>query len=131
MAIKRSFSDFHMDFIAHPATGDIVRKIDDASIIQSVKNLIMTNFYDRLFQPAIGSGVLGMLFENDTGLTRYLLKEQILNVISSLEPRVTIRSEDIEINIPASSNEIIVTISLNVVGMDKIISADINLKRIR
>jgi len=120
-----------MDFIAHPATGDIVRKYDDAAIIQSVKNLIMTNFYDKLFQPAIGSGVLGLFFENDTFLTRYLLKNAIYNVISALEPRVRLKTDDIKINDNSDINSYDVTISFGVVGMNKTVTADINLKRIR
>ena len=88
MAISRQpdYSDLDLDFIAHPATGDIVKKIGPDAIKRSVRNLILTNFYDRPFRPGIGSNVQKFLFENPNPLTVNFLKDAIAEVLRSLLP---------------------------------------------
>ena len=44
---KPDYSDLDLDFIAHPTTGDVVKKTGVDAIKRSVRNLILTNFYDR------------------------------------------------------------------------------------
>jgi len=98
MAIKRSvrlFSDIDMMFKPHPNTKDIVRKYNENAIKTSVRNLIMTNFGERLFHPEIGSGVKELLFELDTINTRILLKNHITACITNFEPRVTLHNVEI------------------------------------
>lgn len=90
IARKPDYSDLDLDFIAHPTTGDIVRKTGDDAIKRSVRNLILTNFYDRPFRPYIGSNVQNLLFELATPIVSNLIKDAILEVIRNFEPRVRI-----------------------------------------
>lgn len=90
IARKPDYSDLDLDFIAHPTTGDIVRKTGDDAIKRSVRNLILTNFYDRPFRPYIGSNVQKLLFELISPITANLLKDAIFEVINNYEPRVRI-----------------------------------------
>lgn len=90
IARKPDYSDLDLDFIAHPTTGDIVRKTGDDAIKRSVRNLILTNFYDRPFRPFIGSNVQNLLFELATPIVSNLIKDAILEVIRNFEPRVRI-----------------------------------------
>ena len=84
------YSDLDLDFIAHPTTGDIVRKTGDDAIKRSVRNLILTNFYDRPFRPYIGSNTQKLLFELINPMTASLIKDAIFEVIKNYEPRVRI-----------------------------------------
>lgn len=90
IARKPDYSDLDLDFIAHPTTGDIVRKTGDDAIKRSVRNLILTNFYDRPFRPYIGSNTQKLLFELISPITANLLKDAIFEVINNYEPRVRI-----------------------------------------
>ena len=51
------YRDLDLDFFANPSTGDIFKKEGDEAIKRSVRNILFTNFYDRVFQPGIGSNV--------------------------------------------------------------------------
>lgn len=100
MAISRQpdYSDLDLDFIAHPATGDIVKKIGPDAIKRSVRNLILTNFYDRPFRPGIGSNVQKLLFENPNPLTVNFLKDAIAEVLRNYEPRIAVNDIVVQLN---------------------------------
>lgn len=87
---RPDYSDLDLDFIPHPTTGDVVRKTGDDAIKRSVRNLILTNFYDRPFRPFIGSNVSRLLFELATPITANLVKDAIIEVIKNYEPRIKI-----------------------------------------
>ena len=84
----RTYRDLDLNFIANPVTGDVSKMTGDDAIIRSVRNLILTNFYERPFHPEIGSGVRDLLFENITPVTLINLKTAIEQVITNFEPRV-------------------------------------------
>ena len=56
----------------------------------SIKNLLQTNFYERPFQPRIGSNVKSLLFELATPQTQFNVKEAIIETIENFEPRCRI-----------------------------------------
>lgn len=89
MAISRNrdYSDLDLDFIAHPITGDVVKKIGPDAVARSIRNLVMTNYYDRPFRSQIGSNAIKMLFENIGPLTAINLETAIAEVITNFEPR--------------------------------------------
>ena len=87
---KEDYKDLDLDFIAHPVTGDIAKKTGVDAIVRSMKNLVMTNFYDRPFRSYIGSNATKLLFDNMDSLTARLLEETIIQTIENFEPRVTV-----------------------------------------
>lgn len=86
---KEDYKDLDLDFIAHPITGDVAKKTGVDAIVQSMKSLVLTNFYDRPFRPYIGSNASKLLFENMDAITARLLEETIMQTIANYEPRVT------------------------------------------
>ena len=89
MAISRikDYTDLDLDFIAHPITGDVTKKVGPDAIARSIRNLVMTNYYDRPFRSQIGSNALKMLFENIGPLTAINLEQAISDVVTNFEPR--------------------------------------------
>ena len=87
---SRRWSDLDLDFQAHPVTKDIVTKTDVESVKRSIRNLILTNKYERPFQPEIDGGVTGYLFELSSSMTKYDIEETIKNTISNFEPRASV-----------------------------------------
>ena len=79
---KYDYSDLDLDFIAHPVTKDVVRKIGPDAVARSIRNLVLTNFYDRPFQSYIGSGVQKLLFDNITPMTAELVRKFVTQVIN-------------------------------------------------
>jgi len=81
------FSDFASTFTVHPVTQDLTTKRNENSIKQSIKNLLLTDRGERLFQPDIGSDIKALLFENITPQTEVALKKRVYNTIERFEPR--------------------------------------------
>lgn len=95
------YKDLDLDFIRKPGSKDISKKIGEEAVKRSIRNLILTNFYDRLFQPSIGSNVQKLLFENFTEVTAILISSAIKEVIANFEPRVEVLSVSV---IPSPDN---------------------------
>ena len=68
---------------------------NEQAVIRSIKNLLLTKPYERLFQPDLSSQVDNLLFEPITSLTGNLLKNEIIRIIDNWEPRAKIASIDI------------------------------------
>lgn len=89
------FSDFLTDLTPHPITRDLSRARNDQSVRQSIKNLILTNYGERLFQPQIGSSVMRSLFEPNDILLRDDIEDSVRRTIEFNEPRAQLISVDV------------------------------------
>ena len=90
VARKNDYSDLDLDFIRHPITGDVTKKVGQDAIKRSIRNLILTNFYDRPFRSGIGCNAQKLLFENANHIVAGFLKDAIVEVVQNYEPRVKI-----------------------------------------
>ena len=95
MATQHTYSDLDLRFLPQPGTKDVSLSYDDQAVVRSIKNLLLTKPYERLFQPTLGSEIDALLFEPITPLTGNLLKNEIIRTINNYEPRATIASIDI------------------------------------
>jgi len=125
----RTFTDIDLNFTAHPVTGDITRKFDEASIKQSVKNLILTQNYERPFHSEIGSQVRSVLFEPVSPMTTMILQRSIEDVINNFEPRVTLTSVNVSPNI--DNNAYNISIYFKIINIETPTTVDLTLKRTR
>jgi phage baseplate assembly protein W len=97
------YSDLDLTFNLVPGSKDVARSYDDQAVIRSVRNLLLTNFYERPFQPNLGGNINKLLFEPATNLTANLIKSEIENVITNYEPRVQIEDITVTGNIEENS----------------------------
>ena len=129
----RSWSDLDLDFVAHPVTKDIVLKRDVEAVKRSVRNLILTNPYEKPFHPEIASHVRDLLFEPFTPITATLVRNRIETVLENYEPRVSVTSVDIVD--PQfqhmDNNSLNISINFTLRNDPNIQSVDILLERIR
>jgi len=86
----RTFRDLDLTFTAHPIRKDVSVFTNENAVVNSVKNLILTNHYERPFRPEIGSNVRRLLFEQVDSITGAQLEREIEETISNFEPRVQI-----------------------------------------
>ncbi len=86
----KKYIDIDMNFGKNPFTKDVMLKKGDASIKQSVKNLVLSRVGERPFQPNIGTQVYNILFDNIMPQTAITLQSTIENVINTFEPRVVL-----------------------------------------
>ena len=87
--ISKSFRDFSLTFEKNVVTNDILSLKNEAAIKESVKNIVLYNFYEKPFDPFFGGNILGLLFENSTPTMVLEVKNRIEQSIEINEPRVT------------------------------------------
>lgn len=109
MATQKIFSDIDLTFRRTPVTGDVAMRYDDQAVISSVRNLLLTNFYERPFQPNVGSNLTALLFEPATNITASILADEIRNVIKNYEPRALIN--EIQVTLTPDQNAFSVKMS--------------------
>ena len=83
----RQYKDLDLFFGKTQGSADISKITDIEAVKGSVRNLVLTNFYEKPFHPEIGSGVRDILFENMTPVTSVVLAKKIEDVIENFEPR--------------------------------------------
>jgi phage baseplate assembly protein W len=125
----RTFSDLDLNFFANPVTGDVSRKYDENAIKQSIKNLVMTNHYERPFHPEIGSQINSLLFEQFSPLLQGMIERSIINTISNFEPRVELL--EVLVNLNPDNQSVLVTITFRIVNTQTPITVDLTLQRTR
>ena len=125
----RVYTDIDLNFTANPSTGDVAVKYDDQAIKQSIKNLVMTQFYERPFHPEIGSQVYGLLFEPMSPILKSMIETAITNTISNHEPRVTLLSVNVALN--PDNNSIFISIIFRINNTTTPINIDFTLYRSR
>jgi phage baseplate assembly protein W len=91
MATTRQFSDIDLTFQPNPVTGDIRLSVGSQAIIRSVRNLVLTNHWERPFNSQLGSNVRRMLFEPISPVNANILQREISDVINNFEPRVNLQ----------------------------------------
>ena len=123
------FRDIPMSFNVHPVTGNMKLVANAESIKQSVKNIVLTNFYERPYQPELGGNVLAQLFENMSPITEYNVTQNIKRALENNEPRAVI--EDIITTPVEDQNTLRVTIKFSVRNIPEPIEVDVLLERIR
>lgn len=127
--IPDMFSDFLTDLTPHPITKDLSRVRNDQSIRQSIRNLILTNYGERLFQPSIGSNISASLFEPNDSFMEDSLEFSIRRTIESNEPRANIIN--LSVLTAPDENTVSINIVFSIINSMQTQSLDVILRRVR
>jgi len=126
----RQYTDLDLFFAKKATSKDISKVTDIQAVKRSVRNLVLTNHYEKPFHPEIGSGVRGILFELMTPITAYVLTQQIQTVIENFEPRAKLISVRAQPNL--DRNEYECTIEFFVVNAPtELVDLTVFLERLR
>jgi len=123
------YRDFFTDFSMHSATGELNSKTNEEAVKQSVRNLLLTDRYERPMQPTIGSGLKGLLFENYTPETQVVMKQVIIDCIEQFEPRADVI--DVIVVPQLDGTSITVTVTFGIINKPDPVNLDIVLERMR
>ena len=87
-ATKESYSDLDILFTSHPVSRDVTTKKDADAVKRSVRNILLTNDYERPFKPNFVANLRGQLFElQGIGAKRRIIGD-IKEALYALEPRI-------------------------------------------
>tara|TARA_Y100000114_G_scaffold155891_1_gene181263 strand:+ start:806 stop:1228 length:423 start_codon:yes stop_codon:yes gene_type:complete len=124
---KDSFADLDFNFTAHPVTGDIVTKKDANAIRQSVKNILLTNHYERPFKPNFGANLRAMIFEANDPIIGQRIKERIAEQIKALEPRIG----KVVVGVNQRDNSIDIRVAYTISGSASYQEVEFSVSRVR
>tara|TARA_Y100000361_G_scaffold118785_1_gene110182 strand:+ start:297 stop:707 length:411 start_codon:yes stop_codon:yes gene_type:complete len=125
---RKWYTDIDLNITPHPSSGDLVLKQDKEAVKRSVRNIMLTNNYERPFKPSFGANLRGLLFELADDMTKFEIRKQIIEALEMLEPRVTID----EIYLQSTrNNEMHVNLHYGVVGVREPQTLEVILQRVR
>ena len=126
---NRIYADLNLSFTKNPATKDVARIFDVQAIKRAVKNIILTNKYERAFNSDFGCNLRGFLFENITEPLLVIIKDRVAMAIEKYEPRVTV--EDVVVRDDQDKNGISIMVSFLINGTEAPVSVSTFLQRVR
>ena len=126
---KTIYTDFMDNFDIHPVTGDLVLLTNEDSVRASIRHIVLTMFFERPFQPFLGTTILHELFENYTTVTQTNTIDSIKNAIVNNEDRIGYL--DVYFNGQPDENQIAVTIIFTIINSSNKISLNVPLYRVR
>jgi len=129
MSEKREFSDISLSFEANPVTGDIVKVKDDISVKQSIKTLILTEYFEVPFQKNKGTKIRKILFELMDEESTELLRKEIIRIIQTYEPRANLM--DVIIEPVPDGNKYLIKIIFSMINTLEPIETEIFITRVR
>ena len=122
------YLDIDLTFAKKPSN-DVYKKRDAAAVKQSVKNLLLTDFYEKPFQPFFGGNLRAMLFELADEDTEDEVEENIRNAINKYEPRAEILT--ISVNVLPDQNDMRVSVYFKIISTQETVTFTTNLSRLR
>ena len=125
---RKWYTDIDLNITPHPSSGDLVLKQDKEAVKRSVRNIMLTNNYERPFKPNFGANLRGLLFELADDITKYEMRNQIIEAIQDYEPRVKI--DEIYLN-QDRANRMYVNIHFGVRGVREPQEIEVILQRVR
>lgn len=125
---ERTYRDIDLSFAKRPA-GDIYKKQEAAAVKQAVKNILLTNKYEKPFQPAFGGDLNRFLFSLTEDFDELEVKEMIGMAISNYEPRALIINIDVDLD--EDSYAMNVTVQFQISTTLEEVEVQVSLTRIR
>ena len=114
--LSRGFKDLSASFQTTPLSNDLIALKNESAIARSVRNLVLTIQGERPFQPALGTGVNNLLFDNMDKLTASAIRSELRTTIENYEPRVEIN--EILVEPDFEGNAFHVTLQYFIIGID-------------
>lgn len=113
----------------NPTTADVYKKEDAAAVKQAVKNLLMTNFGEKPFNPFYGANLQSLLFD----LADYEIENSIdlavRTAVENYEPRASIRN--IKVRALPDYNSVSVYVEFLIVNTEEVVSFETTISRLR
>lgn len=125
----QEYSDFLNDLTPHPVIKDVVRYVNEASVNRSIRNLLLTDKGERLYQPAIGTDIRKLLFEPMSPSTADLISKFVQQTIADFEPRAKILKVDVTSY--EEQNAYVISITYLIINKQDPVQLTITLNRVR
>jgi hypothetical protein len=129
IARQTTYKDLDFTFKQNPNTNDVGIKKDNASISQSVLNILRTNHGERPFNYKFGANLRSYLFENMTRATAANMTTSIETALGNWEPRIEVLNTNIQAK--ADENEVFITVTGRVKSSNEVLDITTTIERLR
>ena len=129
IARQETYRDLDFTFKQNPNTNDVGIKKDNASISQSVLNILRTNHGERPFNHDFGANLRSYLFENMTNITAANMATSINTALKNYEPRIEVLNTNIQAR--PDENDVNITITGRVKSSNEILDITTTIERLR
>ena len=123
------YSDFKKDLEISPLSDDLTLLKDEDAVKESIKNLILTDRGERLFQPNLGGNIKAMLFENITPGSLKFIEEQVTTTIKLHEPRAELIG--VTVGTTRDENTVAVQVEFYITNQEAPVELSVFLERTR
>lgn len=127
-ARTRLYKDIDLEFLPRP-TGDIYKKQDAAAVKQSVKNILLTNFGERPFQPSLGANLRALLFDLADEQIEDGIEIAVRRAIDNYEPRARINR--VRVNPLPDNNAVAVQVEYTIINTSETVTTQVTIARLR
>ena len=127
-ARTKLYKDIDLTFAAKPS-GDIFKKTDAAAVKQAIKNLMLTNYFEKPFQPRFGANLRDLLFDLADDDAEEDIEERCINAINVFEPRA--QALNVTAIAKPDRNSIAVVVEFRVINTDELVKFTSTLARLR
>lgn len=127
--LSEIYSDFLVNFNSHPNTGNLMKKIDVEAVKRAIRNLLLTDKGERMFNAKFGSNIRKILFEQADTFSKDQLKSFIEEAITNYEKRAQLE----KVVVAVGNDEItyIVDVYFKVINNQTVYNLQIKLDRVR
>ena len=122
------YKDIDLTFAAKPS-GEIFKKTDAAAVKQAIKNLMLTNHFEKPFQPRFGANLRDLLFDLADEDAEEDIEERCINAINVFEPRA--QALNITATATPDRNSIAVVVEFRVINTEELVKFTSTLARLR
>lgn len=123
------YSDFDSLFQAHPITRQLSKNTNREAVKESVRNLILTDYYERPFRSDIGCSIRYYLFELWSPALKQTMENAIREVINNYEPRADVL--EVLVQDDSDRNALSVTVAFSVRNDIDPVVLNVILERVR
>jgi phage baseplate assembly protein W len=123
------YRDFLTNLNPHPDSKQLVTNDNEDAVVRSIKNLILTDKFERPFQPNIGCRIKSFLFENISPQVTTAIRTEIETTINDHEPRAKLL--EVIVAPIEERNMYVITIVFYTINIEEPITFKVVLERVR
>ena len=123
------YKDFDLNMRMHPSTGKLLLKKNNDAVKQGVRNLILTNYYERPYRPSFGCSIRSRLFDLVDSSTEMDVKEDVELAFENELNRAILLNVGVVVN--ADMNSLRVNIVYRPINAKELVETTLILERAR
>lgn len=123
------YSDIFINLNVNPGNNQLARHTNENAVRRSIKNLILTSRYERLYQPDVYCKIKKALFEPMGPIIASTIKTLIEEVIKNHEKRANLL--EVVVKPDYDQNAYYVSVMFSMINISEPVQLDISLQRSR